>query len=181
MQSSPRLGSVNAALISLYFAPAWGIDAVRTLTSPFYGFEDRLHATAVGYFHALFDLGLDDLLRVSTALAGIELVIAAGFAAYLIDFARGLAVGRESDRETRDAVLALAGAAIMVWALTALGSGDGGLIRLHATQFLLLAGAIVVILVERQIERTGQSPLAAAVPRVREPRRRLAGLTAPTG
>jgi hypothetical protein len=65
--------------------------------------------------------------------------------------------------------------------LTALGSGDGSLIRLHATQFLLLAGAIVVILVERQIERAGQSPLAAAVPHLREPRRRLAGLTAPTG
>jgi hypothetical protein len=180
MRSVPGLGSVNAALVAVYFAPVWGIDAARTLTSPFYGFEDRVHATAVGYVHALLDLGLDSLLRVSTTLAGIELVIAAGFVAYLIDFSRGLAVGREPDRATRDAVLALAGAAILVWALLALGSGDGGLIRLHATQFLLLAGATIVILVERWVEKTELSPLAAVVPRAREPRSSLA-VTAPTG
>jgi hypothetical protein len=185
MRSFPRLGSVNAALISLYFAPIWGIDAVRALTSPYYGFEHRVHAAAVGYFRALFDLGLDGLVRTSTVLAGIKLVIAVAFVAYLIDFARALLVGREPDRETLDAVLVLAGAAIMLWAWPAFSSGDGGLIRLHATQFLLLIGAMVVILLERQLEETATSALTepAALPREREPRRRLlaAGLTAPTG
>jgi tetrahydromethanopterin S-methyltransferase subunit C len=42
VQSFPRLGSVNAALVALYFAPVWGADALRALTSPFYGFEDRV-------------------------------------------------------------------------------------------------------------------------------------------
>jgi hypothetical protein len=185
MRSFPRLGSVNAALISLYFAPVWGIDAVRALTSPYYGFEHGLHAVAAGYFRATFDLGLDGLVRMSTVLAGLKLVIAVAFVAYLIDFARALLVGREPDRETLDAVLVLAGAAIMLWAWPALGSGDGGLIRLHATEFLLLTGAMIVILVERQLEETARSSLAAPVPAAREraPRRRLlaAELTAPTG
>src|SRR5882757_6130276 len=130
MRSVLRLGSVNAALVSLYFAPVWGIDAVRALTSPYYRIEDRAHAAATDYFRQLLDLGLDGLWRVSSVLAGIELIIAAGFAAYLIDFSRGLAVGREPDRVTRNAVLALASAASMVWAWSALGSGDGSLIRL---------------------------------------------------
>jgi hypothetical protein len=180
MRSFPGLGSVNAALVSLYFAPVWGRDAVRNLRSPFYGFEDRVHAAAVGSFRAAFDLGLDGLLRVSTLLAGVELVIAAGFAAYLIDFARGLAVGREADRDTRDAVLALAAAAISVWTWSALGSGDGGLIGLHATQFLLLAGAIVVVMVERQVEKSAVSALTADS-NGSEPRPSLAELTAPAG
>ena len=76
------------------------------------------------------------------------------FVAYLIDFARALVVGREPDRETLDAVLVLAGAAIMLWAWPALRSGDGELIRLHATQFLLLTGAMIVIAVERELEES---------------------------
>jgi len=34
MRSVPRLGSVNAALVSLYFAPVWGIDPSPALPSP---------------------------------------------------------------------------------------------------------------------------------------------------
>jgi hypothetical protein len=152
MRSFPRLGAANAALVSLYFAPVWGADAIRALTSPFYGFEDRVHATAAGYFRALLDFGVDGLMRTASVLAGIKLVVATAFVAYLIDFARALVVGREPDRETLDAVLVLAGAAIMLWAWPALSSGDGGLIRLHATQFLLLTGAMIVIAVERELE-----------------------------
>ena len=40
----PSLGSVNLALVALYFVPVWGHDAVRALKSPFGGFEHRLSA-----------------------------------------------------------------------------------------------------------------------------------------
>src|SRR5262245_12515665 len=153
MRSFPPLGAANAALISLYFAPAWGGDAFRALTSPYYGFEDRAHAAAASYFHALFDLGLDGLLRTSSFLAGIKFVIAIAFVAYLIDFARALAMRREPNRETLDAALLLAASGLMLWAWPALHSADGGLIRLHATQFLLLTGAMVVIAIERHVEQ----------------------------
>ena len=158
MRCRSRLGAVNAALISIYFASVWGSDAVRVLTSPFYGFEDRLQATAAGYFRGLLDLGLEGLVRASNLLAGIKLVIAAGFLAYLIDFIRALMAGREPNRETLDLVLLLAGSAIMLWAWPALHAGDAGLVRLLATQFLLLIGAMFVIAVERQLE---DAPAAA--------------------
>jgi hypothetical protein len=179
MRFVPRLGAVNAALISLYFAPVWGIDAMRALTSPYYGFRDRAHAAVVGYYRALFDLDLDGLARVSNALSGIKLVIAAGFVAYLIDFARAFVVDREPNRETLDAVLALAGTAIILWAWPALASGDGTLIRLVATQLLLLTGAMIVIVVERRAEPAVERSPVATIAREREPR--LAELTAPTG
>jgi hypothetical protein len=179
MRSFPRLGAVNAALVSLYFAPVWGIEAVRALTSRHFGIEDHGQAAAASYFRTLLGVGLDGLLQASTVLAGIKLVIAAAFVAYLIDFARALVVGREPDRETLDAVLVLAGAAIMLWAWPALRSGEAALIRVQATQLLLLTGAIIVILLERQVE--DGAALTRPAPVSREMSLLAGGLTRPTG
>jgi hypothetical protein len=163
MQSFSRLGSVNAALVALYFAPVWGGESLRALTSPFHGFEDQAHAVAVGYFRALFDLHLAGLIHASNLLAGIKFVLAIGFLAYLIDFARALVVGRDVNRETLDIVLAVSATAMMLWAGPALCSGDPGLVRIHATQFLLLSSAMIVIMFERQIEES-RTASARAVP-----------------
>ncbi|HEY7247494.1 MAG TPA: hypothetical protein VH678_26785 [Xanthobacteraceae bacterium] len=165
MQSFPRLGSVNAALVAVYFAPVWGGDALRALTSPFYGFDDRVHAVAVGYFRALLDLHLDGLVQLSNLLAGTKLVLAIGFLAFLIDFVRALVVGREVDRATLDTVLVVSVIALMLWAGPALCTGDPGLVRIHVTQYLLLSSAMIVILIERQIEESRsavETPIASA-------------------
>lgn len=181
MRTFPRLGAVNLALISLYFAPLWGADAMRTLTSPFNGFEDRVHAAVALYFRHLFDFTLLDFIRVSNLLGGIKLVVAAGFVAYLIEFARALATGREVDRATLDVVLLLAVGTIVIWAAPALALGDAALIRLHATHLLLVAGAVFVVVVERQIEQTApaQSRLATAAAE-RKPRRLAAEPAVPS-
>ena len=104
-------------------------------------------------------------------------MVAIAFVAYLIDFARAIVMRREPDRETIDVVLVLAGSAIMIWAWPALGSGEAGLIRLHATQFLLLIGAMIVIMVERQTEESRAPESRAA--NAGWPMQRA--LTAPTG
>jgi hypothetical protein len=164
MQSTPRLGSVNAALLAIYFVPVWGRDALRVLTSPFFGFEDRTHAAAISYFRAVFDLGIDGLMLVSGFLATLKLVIAAGFVAYLIEFARALVMRREPNQETLDIVLLLALGAIMLWAWPGFVLGDASVTRLHATQFLLLSGAAIVILAERQILVTVQETASVPTP-----------------
>jgi hypothetical protein len=151
MRSNPGLGLVNFALVSAYFVPAWGHDALRVLTSPYSGFEDRAHAAAAVYFRDLFDLGLVGLIRVSETLAGVKMVITAAFVAYLIEFVRALAMRREPNRETVDVVLLLALCAVGVWIMPTLMTGDAEFIRLQATQFLLLIGAAIVIMVERQV------------------------------
>jgi hypothetical protein len=185
MRSPPRLGAVNAALISIYFAPVWGTDALRALKSPVYGLQEPAHVVAAGYYRALFDFGVEGLVRTSYVLSALKFVVAIGFLAYLIDFARALVVGRQPNRETLYTVLILAGVSIIFSAWPALGSGNGDLIRLQATQFLMLTGAMIVISVDRHISRHDQieeadAPVPAAF-REREPRSRLAALTAPTG
>lgn len=183
MRSPPRLGAVNVALISIYFAPVWGTDALRALVSPMYGLQEPAHVLAASYYRALFDFGLDGLVRTSYLLSGLKFVSAMGFLAYLIDFSRALVIGRQPNRETIDAVLALAAASIMLSAWPALAGGDGELIRLQAIQILMLAGAMIVIVVERHVLADDQvEEGAAAVPAAaRDARRGLAELTAPTG
>jgi hypothetical protein len=148
---SLSLGTVNLALLSLYFFPVWGRGAFRALTSPYNGLEDRVHATAAIYFRQLFDLGSGGLVMMSHVLAGVKLVIAAAFVAYLIEFARALAVRREPDRETVDVVLILATIGILLHAVPAFASGDAAMVRLYAAQLLLIAGAITVIVIERHV------------------------------
>lgn len=147
----PNLGAVNLALVSLYFFPVWGREAVRVLISPYNALEDRAHAAAAIYFRNLFDFGINGLVLTSHVLAGIKLVIAAAFVSYLIEFARAWVMRREADRKTIDVVLLLAVADVLVCLVPALAFGDAAMVLLHASQLLLLAGAIIVIMVERHL------------------------------
>ena len=139
---------------------------MRVLTSPYNGFDNRAHAAAAVYFRDLFDLDLVGLIRVSETLAGVKMVITAAFVAYLIEFARALAMRREPNRETVDVVLLLALCAVGVWIMPTLMTGDHELIRLQATQFLLLIGAAIVIMIERQVTDSAAKlvPGGVAVP-----------------
>lgn len=155
----PSLGLTNFALASAYFVPAWGHAALRVLTSPYNGFEDRAHSVAAIYLRNLFDFGLSGLIRTTEFLAGAKMVIAAAFVAYLIEFARALVTRQEPDRGTVDVVLLVALCTCGLWIVPTLQLGDPGLIRQQATEFLLLIGAAIVILVERQIEPAAQARL----------------------
>jgi hypothetical protein len=163
MRPYPGLGQVNFALVSAYFVPVWGRDALRVLTSPYNGFDDRAHAAAAVFFRDAFDLGLAGLIRTSEMLAGLKMVIAAAFLAYLIEFARALAMRREPNRETVDVVLLLALGAALIWILPTLTLADPAHLRLQATQFLLLVGAAIVITIERHIELSAQARVAGSV------------------
>jgi hypothetical protein len=158
----PRLGEINLALVSLYFVPAWGGQALRALRSPYNGFEDRAHAAVAVFIRDAFDFGLSGLMRTSSLLSAIKLVTAAAFLACLIELARALVMRREPDARTIDAVL-LAGLALTtLWMLPPLLAGNLGLIRLEAAQFLLLVGAALVISIERHIDEARSQSAAAS-------------------
>jgi membrane protease YdiL (CAAX protease family) len=172
MRLKPRLGEVNLALVSLYFLPAWGHAALRALTSPYGGFEDQAHAAVAAFVRDALDLGLTGLLRTASLLAAIKLVMAAAFLAYLIEFARGLAVGREPNAETVDVVLLAGLATITAWLGGAIALGDPGLVRQEAGEFLLLIGAAIVITIERHFDSVADARRTAAPARYSMPRLR---------
>lgn len=145
------LGSVNLALVSLYFFPLWGRAAYQALIWPYGALHDPAQAAAAFYLCQLFGLGPGSLMTIAHVLAGIKLVVALAFACYLIEFMRSLVIRRQADRDTIDVVLILAGVGIVLSAFSALVLGDAAAIRLAATQTLLLAGAITIIVVERHL------------------------------
>ena len=86
---------------------------------------------------------------------------------------------REPNRETLDWVLLFASAALALWAWPALGSGVPGLVRLHATQFLLLTGAMIVVVMERQVEEGAMATMATRADLSRSPTSEPAGAALP--
>jgi hypothetical protein len=144
------LGSVNLALVSLYFIPVWGQEAIRALMSPMHGLEQRVHASATIYVGDLFSFGFSGLALTSSVLAGIKLVIAAAFAVYVVEFVRSWVTGRAPDVETTDVALILGAVGIVICVLPA-ALDNPALVRLSATQTLLFSGAIMIVAVERRI------------------------------
>src|SRR5262249_43957665 len=123
------------------------------------------HAVVAIWLREVFDLTLEGLMRISGALAGLKLVIAAGLLSYLIELARAVAAGREPDPVTSNGALALAAIGVGIWAVPPLLLADPALIRLSATQLMLVAGAVVVVTVEDHIEHaTTRNPVPAGPP-----------------
>jgi len=149
-----RLGPYNLALAACYFAPAWGMDAVKALISPYAGLTDPLHAAAAIRLRMVLDLPPDRLLDAANWLAAFKLVVVASLVAYVIEFARAVIGERAPDRATTDTVLVLAVATVAIWIMPALAFDPAAATQAHVAQLLLVAGALIVITIERHIEET---------------------------
>jgi len=169
----PSLGPYNLALAACYFAPVWGSEAASALTSPYGGLTDPMHAGAAIRLRALLGFAPEQLFDVASYLAAFKLVVVASLVAYVIEFSRAVVTGRAPDRATTNTVLALAVAAVAIWIMPALAFDPAAATHAHVAQLLLVAGALIVITIERHIEETA----AVAVP-TREPNAQ-AGTPAP--
>ena len=148
----PTLGPYNLALAACYFAPVWSSEAVRALTSPYAGLTDPMHAGAAIRLRALLGLAPEQLSDVASYLAAFKLIVVAALVAYVIEFSRSVLTARAPDRATTNAVLALAVAAVAIWIMPALAFDPAAATHAHVAQLLLVAGALIVITIERHIE-----------------------------
>lgn len=176
---SLQIGQVNTVLIGIYFVPVWGLAGFKTLTSYVHGLDDRAQFLIATFYHRLLDLEPASLVRVAAAFGGLKLIAASAFLACMIGFVRTLVTTRNPDDETTDLCLILALATVLLSAIPALASGDGELIRLCATQFLLIVGAGIIVGVERSMLGAASDPASVLAPRrsffarVRTGRRRI--------
>jgi len=118
-----------------------GHDRAAGAHLPYNGFEDRGHAVAAVIFVTSSTRAVG-LIRYPDA-ASWKMVIAAAFVAYLIEFARALAMRREPNRGRRRRAAARFSDRRHLDSADP-DAGDPDLIRLQATQFLLLVGAAIV-------------------------------------
>jgi len=159
-----RLGPYNLSLVACYFVPAWGAEAVNALTSPYAGLTDPVHAGAAIRLRELLDLP-DGLMLAANLLAGFKLVVVASLVAYVIEFARAVLTERAPDRGTINTVLVFTVAAVAIFIMPALAFEPAAATQAHVAQLLLVAGALIVITIERHVEEIAVSRVAPALAR----------------
>ena len=149
MIRKPSVGEINAMLVAAYFLPLCSREAVAALTSPVYGLTDPDFVTVAVFYRQLFDLAPGGLARVASVLGGIKLVMAAGFLALIIDVVRGIVIGRKGDEATVNVALLIGALGLLVWSIPFYAAGDAAMMRLIATQALMISGAVIVVMVQR--------------------------------
>ena len=162
----PRLGPYNLALAACYFAPVWSSEAIGALTSPYVGLTDPIHAGTAIRLRVLLGLAPEQLFDVAGYLAAFKLVVVASLVAYVIEFSRAIVANRAADRATTNTVLVLAVAAVAIWIMPALAFEPAAATHAHVAQLLLVAGALIVITIERHLEEMAAAvaPAVNAVP-----------------
>ena len=161
---APRLGPYNLALAACYLAPVWSWEAIRALTSPYGGLTDPVHAGAAIRLRALLGLAPEQLFDVTSYLAAFKLVVVASLIAYVIEFSRAVVADRAPDRATASTVLVLAVATVAIWIMPALAFDPAAATHAHVAQLLLVAGALIVITIERHIEEMAAATAPALEP-----------------
>jgi len=154
MRWEPSVGHFNIALVAIYVVPLFGLQAVQALTSQVYGLDQPDMLAVATFYRQAFDLDPGGLAAVASTLAGIKLVIASLFLAVLVDFLRGIQSEEGSDGATIDAALLFGAIGIAAWAIPAYYSGSTEVFRLHATHVLMVAGAVVLVAMERLLPRS---------------------------
>ena len=149
--------------IALYFTCAWGLDALRILTSPTYGLEDTWRSQFIFGLGSLFDASPESLLRIAAVFGAVKLVAAGVFGLHVLDRLRSLIRGH-ADPEILEAGLILVVAASLAAAAPALWTHNGDIARDQTVPLLLAALAAALIIAERAF-KPAETAMEVAAPK----------------
>jgi hypothetical protein len=147
-----RISTFNGALLAAYFIPTWTIVAFRIATSPVHGFYERANISVALFLNDHLQVAATDLTRFAWLLALGRLTVAAFFIVFLVQITRPAM--RKAGECDEALAIALGIGSIISFASMVMASqvGEAAALRLHATEFLLLLGTGIVLLVERPAE-----------------------------
>ena len=147
--------------IALYFTVLWGLDGLRTLTSPSYGLGDvwrSQHIFVIGSFFGLSPLGL---IKLSAFFGAVKLSVAGFCAWHVIDRLRSL-IGGQADSEVLEGALILVVLISILSVGPAVWSQNAALVREQTVHLVLAALATALCIVERSYARDDAPAEAAA-------------------
>lgn len=143
-----RISTFNGALLAAYFVPAWAIPAMRIIVSPVHGFYERQSVSVALFLNDHLHLTGVYTVRAAWLLALAKLTVVAFFTVFVVLTARA------SIRKTGGCDEAL-GFALGIGSLISLASmvmasvvGEHEALRLHATELLLMLGAVSLMALE---------------------------------
>src|SRR5919198_3948454 len=164
--SNWRIGSLNGALLAAYFIPVWGIIAYNIMFAPVHALYEQPNISAALFVSDHLNVAGMNLVRVAWLLALGRFAVIAYLAVFLAllcwpstrksgacDEALGMALGIGS----------LISFACMVMASQV---GEGGALRLHATELLLMLGTAIVLVMEPRAQKAAMSDVALRAPQL---------------
>jgi hypothetical protein len=134
--------------VALYFASAWGIEAVGMLASPAYGLDDVWRSQvffAIGHFFGLAPIGM---IKLAAFFATLKLSVAIICAVHIFSRARALFSGK-ADTDILEAGLILIVVISIALVGPAVWAKNVALVREATFQLLLATVATALCMVER--------------------------------
>jgi len=143
-----RISSLSGVLLACYFIPTWTIIAWRIVTSPVHWFYDRPNVSLAFYVSDYLELAATGTVRAAWLLALGRLTVAAFFAIFLVLVFRPKI--RKSGGSNEALSIALGIGSVISFAMMLMASkvGETEAMRLHATELLMMLGAVVVLALE---------------------------------
>jgi len=147
-----RISSFNGVLLAAYFIPTWTIIAFNIMVSPIHSLFDRPNI-AVGLFITdHLHLAATGAVRAAWLLALGRLVVVAFLGTFvLLAFTPKVRKFGVCD-EALSIALGIGCLISFVSMLLASLAGEGGALRLHASELLVMLGTVVVMTLERPAE-----------------------------
>jgi hypothetical protein len=147
-----RISTFNGALLAAYFIPTWAIVAFKIAVSPVRGFYEPANISVALFLNDHLHVGAIDLTRFAWLLALGRLTVAAFFVVFLLQIMRpAMRKAGECD-EALGIALGIGSLISFAAMMMAPQVGETAALRLHATEFLLMLGTGIVLLVERSVE-----------------------------
>ena len=168
--SNWRIGSINGALLAAYFIPVWGMIAYNITFAPVHALYEQPNISAALFVSDHLNVAGMNLVRVAWMLALGRFAAIAFFAVFL------LMLCWPSSRKNGACDEAL-GIALGIGSLISFGSmlmasqvAEGGALRLHASELLMMLGTAILLVFERPVEKVAASAVAFREPRLADGR-----------
>jgi hypothetical protein len=138
-----RISSFSGILLAAYFIPTWAIVAWRIVISPVQGLFERPNVSVAFFISDHLQLGSMSMVRIAWLLALSRLLVVAFFAIFVWFALRAMIRKTEDQKEPLAIALAI-GSVILASKV-----GEIEALRMHATELLMMLGAVVVMVFER--------------------------------
>ncbi|AMA59059.1 hypothetical protein [Bradyrhizobium sp. CCGE-LA001] len=144
-----RIDSVNGALLAAYFIPVWTLVAFNIIVAPVHGLYERPSVAVALFLSDHLQMAGMDTVRAAWLLALGRLTVVAFLAIYLVLLCIPRTRKNGGSDEALGIALAIGSLLSFVSMVMASKVGEMAALRLHATEFLLLLGAAIVLVIEK--------------------------------
>jgi hypothetical protein len=146
--SAFRISTVNGLLLAAYFVPAWTKAAAAIVISPLRGIYDRANIAPAIFVSDRLELFATGTVRFAWLLALAKLLVVAFFSVFALLALTG--TFRKSGDGDEALTVALIAGGVISFASMVLASrvGEAAALRLHATESLMMIGALLLVMMD---------------------------------